>query len=56
MFGADKGTTDLLDGKKREAFNKFTTIADQLAREFDEYEVESERAGPVFQLIARYAF
>ncbi len=48
--------SNLLDGKKRETFNKFTTIADQLARSFDEYEVESERAGPVFQLIGRYAF
>jgi iron complex outermembrane receptor protein len=48
--------SNLLDGKKRETFNKFTTIADQLAREVDEYELESERAGPVFQLVGRYAF
>ena len=48
--------SNLLDGKKREVFNKFTTIADQVARDFDEYELESERAGPVFQLVGRYAF
>jgi len=48
--------SNLLDGKKREAFNKFDTIEDQFARDFDEYELESERAGPVFQVMARYAF
>lgn len=48
--------SNLLDGKKRETFNKFDTIDEQFAREFDEYELESERAGPVFQVIARYAF
>ena len=48
--------SNLLNGKKRERFNKFTTIADQLARDFDEYEVEAEEAGPVFQVMARLAF
>lgn len=48
--------SNLLDGAKREAFNKFTTIADQISRDFDEYELERETAGPVFQVIARYAF
>lgn len=48
--------SNLLNGAKRETFNKFTTVADQLARDFDEYELESETAGPVFQIIARYAF
>ena len=48
--------SNLLDGKKRESFNKFDNLDDQLARDFDEYELESEKAGPVFQLIARYAF
>lgn len=48
--------SNLLDGKKRERFNKFATVADQIARDFDEYELESERAGPVFQVVARYAF
>ncbi len=48
--------SNLLDGTKDEDFNKFNTVEEQFAREFDEYEVESERAGPVFQLVARYAF
>lgn len=48
--------SNLLDGKKREAFNKFDNLDDQIARDFDEYELESERAGPVFQIMARYAF
>lgn len=48
--------SNLLDGKKRETFNKFNTLEEQNEREFDEYELESERAGPVFQVVARYAF
>lgn len=48
--------SNLLNGAKRETFNKFTTIDDQNDRSFDEYELESEKAGPVFQLMARYAF
>ena len=48
--------SNLLNGRKREIFNKFDTIEDQLDRDFDEYEIESEKAGPVFQLVARYAF
>jgi outer membrane receptor for ferrienterochelin and colicin len=48
--------SNLLNGKKREEFNKFDTIDDQIDRDFDEYELEAEEAGPVFQLIARYAF
>ena len=48
--------SNLLDGKKREVFNKFDNLEDQMDRDFDEYELESERAGPVFQLVARYAF
>jgi outer membrane receptor for ferrienterochelin and colicin len=48
--------SNLLDGTKDEEFNKFTTTGDQIARVFDEFEVESERAGPVFQVVARYAF
>ena len=48
--------SNLLDGSKDEVFNKFTTIADQIGRDFDEYELESESAGPVFQVIVRYAF
>lgn len=48
--------SNLLDGTKDEDFNKFTTVANQRDRVFDEYEIESERAGPVFQVVARYAF
>ncbi|HEX8413180.1 MAG TPA: TonB-dependent receptor, partial [Sphingomicrobium sp.] len=48
--------SNLLNGKKMEVFNKFTTIDDQLDRSFDEYELEAEEAGPVFQLVARLAF
>lgn len=48
--------SNLLNGKKRETFNKFATIGDQITRSFDEYELETEEAGPVFQIMARYAF
>jgi hypothetical protein len=48
--------SNLLNGSKDEVFNKFTTVSDQAARNFDEYELESETAGPVFQIVARYAF
>lgn len=48
--------SNLLNSSKDEAFNKFATTGDQIARNFDEYEVESEEAGPVFQIVARYAF
>lgn len=48
--------SNLLNGAKRETFNKFTTVEDQIDRSFDEYELESEKAGPVFQIMARYAF
>lgn len=48
--------SNLLNGKKREIFNKFDNAGDQIARDFDEYEIEAEEAGPVFQVIARYAF
>jgi outer membrane receptor for ferrienterochelin and colicin len=48
--------SNLLNSKKKEVFNKFATIDDQLNREFDEYELEAEEAGPVFQLVARASF
>ncbi|MDZ4813900.1 MAG: hypothetical protein SGI99_15000 [Pseudomonadota bacterium] len=48
--------SNLLNARKNEFFNKFDTVADQIDRDFDEFELESEKAGPVFQLIARYAF
>ncbi|MEG3179384.1 TonB-dependent receptor plug domain-containing protein [Sphingomonas sp. LT1P40] len=48
--------SNLLNGAKEEAFNKFTTIQNQIDRDFDEYELERETAGPVFQIMARLAF
>ncbi|HEX8900113.1 TonB-dependent receptor plug domain-containing protein [Vitreimonas sp.] len=48
--------SNLLDESKDEFFDKFENLADQVARDYDEYEVESESAGPVFQLVGRYAF
>lgn len=48
--------SNLLNGSKDEAFNKFNTVGEQIDRDFDEYELESEKAGPVFQVVARYAF
>jgi len=48
--------SNLLNANKDELFNKFTTIADQNTRTFDEYEYETESAGPVFQIVGRYAF
>jgi outer membrane receptor protein involved in Fe transport len=47
---------NLLDSSKDEIFDKFGNLADQASRDYDEYEVETERAGPVFQIVARYAF
>jgi outer membrane receptor protein involved in Fe transport len=47
---------NLLDSSKDEVFDKFGSLADQAARSYDEYEVETEKAGPVFQLTARWAF
>jgi outer membrane receptor protein involved in Fe transport len=48
--------SNLLDASKDEVFNKFDTLGDQVDRNFDEYELETEKAGPVVQLIARYTF
>jgi hypothetical protein len=48
--------SNLLDASKREAFNKFDNAEDQIDRDFDEYELERETAGPVYQLVARFSF
>ena len=32
------------------------TIGDQFDRDYDEYELETESSGRVYQLIARYSF
>ncbi|WP_430403541.1 TonB-dependent receptor plug domain-containing protein [Hyphomonas sp.] len=48
--------SNLLNASKDEVFNKFDNEIDQMDRDFDEYELETEEAGPVFQIMARYAF
>lgn len=48
--------SNLLDSSKDEIFDKFNTIEDQIGRDYDEYELETETAGPWFQLVARMAF
>ena len=47
---------NLTDGSKDEVFDKFDTFADQLGRSYAEYELETETAGPTWQLIGRYSF
>lgn len=47
---------NLLDSSKDEVFDKFADQADQIARNYDEYELETEAAGPVVQLVMRLAF
>jgi outer membrane receptor protein involved in Fe transport len=47
---------NLLDASKDEFFNKFDNEADQINRDFDEYELETEEAGPSYQLVMRWAF
>jgi hypothetical protein len=48
--------TNLLDAYKREVFAKFDTVGDQIDRDYDEYELEKEHAGPRYQLMVRWAF
>ncbi len=48
--------SNLLDSSKDEVFDKFDSIADQVSRSYDEYELETESAGPVYQLVMRVAF
>ncbi len=47
---------NLLDASKDEYFHKFDNEADQIDRDYDEYELESEEAGPSYQLVMRWAF
>ena len=47
---------NLLDASKDEFFNKFDNQGDQVDRDFDEYELETEEAGPSFQVVLRWAF
>lgn len=48
--------SNLLDSSKDEVFDKFGSIADQISRDYDEYEIETESSGPVYQLVMRVAF
>ena len=48
--------SNLLDSSKDEVFDKFGDQDDQFDRVYDEYELETESAGPVYQLVARMAF
>jgi outer membrane receptor protein involved in Fe transport len=51
--------SNLLNASKDEAFNKWETVGDQLSGDIDaldEFELESEKARPVFQLVGRYQF
>ena len=48
--------SNLLNASKDEVFDKFNTQDDQIARDYDEYELETEEAGPWFQIVARMAF
>lgn len=48
--------SNLLDASKDEVFDKFPTIDDQIDRSYDEFELETESAGRVYQLTLRYAF
>jgi len=48
--------SNLLDSSKDEIFDKFDSVGDQLSRSYDEYELETESAGPVYQLVMRIAF
>jgi outer membrane receptor protein involved in Fe transport len=47
---------NLLDASKDEFFHKFDNLDDQLGRKYDEYELETEEAGPSYQLVMRWAF
>jgi outer membrane receptor protein involved in Fe transport len=48
--------SNLLNSSKDEVFDKFGDQADQISRSYDEYELETESAGPVYQLVMRVAF
>ena len=48
--------SNLLDVEKSEYFHKFLNAGDQTDRIYDEYEIERETSGPVFQVVGRYAF
>jgi outer membrane receptor protein involved in Fe transport len=58
-FSVRLSANNLLDASKDEFFHKFDNLDDQIGRDYDdydEYELESEQAGPSYQLVARWAF
>lgn len=55
-FSMRLSAANVLNAKKKEVFHKFDTLSDQQKRQYDEYELESEKAGPRIQLVARWAF
>lgn len=55
-FSVRLSANNLLDASKDEFFDKFDNLGDQLDRDYDEYELETEQAGPSYQLVARWAF
>lgn len=48
--------SNLLDTRKEEVFDKFADLGDQISRTYDEYELETEEANPVYQVVLRVAF
>ena len=49
--------SNLLDSEKEESFRKYALLANQMSGSIDdEYELEREEAGPVYQIIGRYSF
>jgi outer membrane receptor protein involved in Fe transport len=55
-FSMRLAAANVLNAKKNEVFHKFDTLADQMDRKYDEYELESEKAGPRVQFVARWSF
>jgi outer membrane receptor protein involved in Fe transport len=55
-FSVRLSANNLLDASKDEFFHKFDNLDDQVDRNHDEYELETEEAGPSYQLVARWAF
>lgn len=55
-FSVRLSASNLLDAAKDEYFHKFDNLDDQIDRDYDEFEIESEQAGPAYQLVARWAF
>ena len=55
-FSVRLSANNLLDASKDEFFHKFDNMDDQIRRDYDEYELETERAGPSYQMVARWAF